>query len=80
MRICEECGAEIPNEYGQSKRYCPDCVRVHMRAAAKRRAQAKRIKQEMEQIKPPVKTILEIQREAAACGMSYGQYVASLRR
>ena len=79
MKICEECGAEIPDEYGQSKRYCRDCVRVHMRMAAKRRAEAKRVKKQMEQLKPPVKSIAEIQREAAACGMSYGQYVASLR-
>lgn len=80
MKICQECGAQIPDEYGESKRFCPECVRKHKSMAARRRAEVRRVKKQMQQIKPPVKSIAEIQREAAARGMSYGQYVASLRR
>ena len=80
MRICQECGQEIPDEYKESKKFCQECVRRHKSEAAKRRVAQCRIKKEMAALKQPVKTIAEIQREAQALGMSYGQYVASLRR
>jgi len=77
--ICQECGAEI-TQTDKRRRFCDNCVHIHKVAAAKRRAEEHRIRKEMEQIKPVVKSIAEIQREAKAAGMSYGQYVASLRR
>lgn len=79
MTICKECGAVIP-EAGRNRRFCDNCVHIHKVAAAKRRAEEYRIRKEMEQYKPIIKSIAEIQREAKAAGMSYGQYVASLRR
>lgn len=82
MRVCEECGTTIPEEYapGTSQKFCRDCTRRHKREAARRRSAEIRARRELEQLVKPVKTIAEIQREAAARGMSYGQYVASLRR
>ena len=80
MRICQDCGQEIPDEFTASRKFCPDCVRRHKSESAKRRVAKCRIKKEMAELKQPVKTIAEIQREAQAVGMSYGQYVAMMRR
>lgn len=81
VKKCEECGAELGEwQPGTSKRFCTDCIRKHKRDAARRRVAAMRTIREMEKLVKPVKTIAEIQREAQAAGMSYGQYVASLRR
>lgn len=79
MMICQECGAVIP-QTDKRRRYCDSCVHTHKLAAAKRRAEEHKAKKESVQPKPVVKSIAEIQREARAAGMSYGQYVASLRR
>ncbi len=80
MRLCDECGQPLTDSAKKYTRYCDACKRKHKAAAAKKRAEYWKVRREMAELEKPVKTIAEIQREAQAAGMSYGQYVASLRR
>ena len=83
MKICQDCGKPIPEDIGGKiamKRFCPDCVRAHKKAAAQRRREKLMAMDELDEFrKPPAKSIAEIQREARAAGMSYGNYVAKMR-
>jgi len=80
MKLCQECGQPIEDTSGFLKRFCPACVRKHKSAAQQRHLKQVKAQKAMQQLTPPSKTIAEVQREAQALGMSYGQYVAMMRR
>ena len=73
MKICQDCGKPIPEDIGGKiamKRFCPDCVRAHKKAAAQRRRERQMALDDAEPFRKPVKSIAEVQREArAAAGL-----------
>lgn len=91
-RECGRCGKLMVGVSGQ-RRYCPECVKIIHREAARenkrRKAAAKREMREAGVVatattkispKPAIKSIEQVVREANAAKMSYGQYVAKMRR
>ena len=80
MRTCKDCGDPLPPDSSEHRKFCDECINRHKREGFVRRAEIRRIRKEQEQLHPAVKTLAEIQREAQAAGMSYGNYVAKMRR
>ena len=87
---CERCG-EIMHGVALQRHYCLDCKAIIHREqdkASKRRQAANRqeisaseaAKPQKIAPKPAIKSIEQIVREANAAKMSYGQYVAKMRR
>ena len=89
---CGRCG-KLMVGVSKQRRYCDDCVKIIHREAARenkrRKAAAKREMREAGVVataptkispKPIFKSIEQIVREANAAKMSYGQYVAKMRR
>ena len=95
-KICKRCGALIPdaapqceycvpcrllNRREQQKEYKKrKAEAVKLANMEKRAAAAKATAKEKIPPKPTVKSIEQIVREARAAKMSYGQYVAKMRR
>ena len=79
--ICEMCHGPLPEGSSAWRKYCDACYRARRRQRDKERwdNQRKALKESTE-TKKPAKTITEIAREAAKLHMSYGQYVAAMRR
>ena len=80
MRPCQECGQPLAETAKKYTRFCDACKRKHKAAAAKKRAEYWKARREMQKIEKPIRTLAEVQREAQERGMSYGQYVAMMRR
>ena len=74
MRACVDCGKPFTDKDSKLRVRCAECQLVHKRKITKERIAIRREEEEQKQNKKHA--IAEIQREAAAKGMSYGQYVA----
>ena len=79
MKHCQDCGQDLPPNSGRSRRFCDECIRKHKQDYQRMCAEVYKLKREAKK-KEPVKTLAEIQREATECGMSYGQYVANIKK
>jgi ribosome-binding protein aMBF1 (putative translation factor) len=83
---CEICGFIVPEATGPRQKYCPDCAEVKNKAS-KRKSNKKnkedyviraQLRKRTEKANERRALIDEINREAKAAGLSYGQYVARM--
>ena len=77
IKDCQDCGQPLPEERSRMRRFCDTCIRKHKQEGNRRRAELYKAQKAQAEKPKQIKTIAEIQREAAAAGMSYGQYVAT---
>jgi len=80
--ICEMCHGPLPEGSSAWRKYCDSCYRARRRQRDRERwgNQRKAMEEVDEPKKKPAMTITDIAREAQAHHMSYGQYVAIMRR
>ena len=78
MKCCVDCKAPLPEPCGK-KQLCDACVKRHKRELdrAQRRSRQK-LKPESAQ-KRMVESLSSVAKEAAARGMTYGEYVVRLK-
>lgn len=76
-RSCKNCGREFTPESGKQKHCCPECRTEYLkklRIERDRRRSREKAKKRKKQ--KTVSAIVQVNREARACGMSYGKYNA----
>ena len=79
MRQCKDCGKPLPEGSGDRRRYCPHCVDAHKARSNEIRNERRRAEREAERARRELPTLAELQRQARAAGLSYGQYMARRR-
>lgn len=82
MQRCVECGRELPPTCASWRKWCDECMEERRKYLAtmrrKRKKECTKPRTDSDAAAAKPKTLAEVQRDAAALGLSYGQYMARM--
>lgn len=76
MKRCKNCGKEFEPGCNRQKHCCPECRTAYSQKRQKDRQKTGQNRKQKEKKKKQTSTLADQNKQARACGLSYGKYVA----